>query len=583
MNAERLLEQYEKIADAPNAIDRLRVLILDLAVRGKLVPQVPAEEPAKELLARAKNAKQTIRNARGIGRNEEPELSKSAGEVTSPTHWAWAHLSDFALVLGGKRLPSGAAFSQTPTEHIYIRITDMKNGTIIEEGIKFISSEVQRQISKYTIDQDDIYVTIAGTIGEVGRVPFRFHGHNLTENAAKIVFREIDRDFLMLTLQSDDVQNQFADKTNRVAQPKLALKRILGARVPVPPLSEQHRIVAKVDELMALCDQLEAARAAREATRDRLAAASLARLNTPDAETFADDAHFALDALPALTARPDQIKQLRQTILNLAVRGKLVPQDPKDEPAEELLKRIAEERDELVKSKVIRRDGLLDPVLATEHPFAIPATWSWARIGDVVHFTQYGTSQKSHPSEKGVPVLTMGNVQDGRVVWSNEKRIPEDSSDLPDLYLRKYDLLYNRTNSAELVGKTGIYIGEDRKRTFASYLIRLRPSLRWSAPHFINLAMNTSVFRETQIVPLIKKQTGQANVNGSALKNMLVPLPPLAEQHRIIAKVDELTSLCDRLETSLTTADDTRRELLDALLAEALAPVNAEHLQEAAE
>ena len=126
---------------------------------------------------------------------------------------------------------------------------------------------------------------------------------------------------------------------------------------PLPPLAEQHRIVAKVDELMALCDRLEAARAEREATRDRLAAASLARLNAPDPETFQADARFALDALPALTTRPDQIKQLRQTILNLAVRGKLVPQDPNDEPASELLKRIAKEKAaQLARPEIGQRD-----------------------------------------------------------------------------------------------------------------------------------------------------------------------------------------------------------------------------------
>ena len=124
--------------------------------------------------------------------------------------------------------------------------------------------------------------------------------------------------------------------------------RLTRFAVPLPPLAEQHRIVAKVDELMGLCDRLEAARASREATRDRLAAASLARLNAPDPETFQADARFALDALPALTTRPDQIKHLRQTILNLAVRGKLVPQDPNDEPASELLKRIAKEKARLV-------------------------------------------------------------------------------------------------------------------------------------------------------------------------------------------------------------------------------------------
>ena len=176
----------------------------------------------------------------------------------------------------------------------------------------------------------------------------------------------------------------------------------------------------------------------------------------------------------------------------------------------------------------------------------------------------------------------MGNIQDGLVVWSNEKRIPQTSEDLPALYLQKFDLLYNRTNSAELVGKTGIYLGEDRVRTFASYLIRLRPSLLSSNPRFLNMAMNTPKFRETQIIPLIKKQTGQANVNGTALKNMLIPVPPLAEQHRIVAKVDALMALCDRLEASLTTAVETRRRLLEAILAGALS-AKVERELEAAE
>ncbi|MEH2569955.1 restriction endonuclease subunit S [Bradyrhizobium sp. AZCC 2289] len=269
---------------------------------------------------------------------------------------------------------------------------------------------------------------------------------------------------------------------------------------------------------------------------------------------------------------PDAIDRLRRLIRDLAVRGKLVPQDAKDEPAVELLKRIAVERDELVKKKEIRREDPLDPIQSTEMPFDVPPRWVWSRIGEAVLFTQYGTSQKSNPSEKGVPVLTMGNVQDGLVIWSNEKRIPETSEDLPALYLRKFDLLYNRTNSAELVGKTGIYLGEDGVRTFASYLIRLRPSHKSTNPRFVNMAMNTPEFRKTQIIPLIKKQTGQANVNGTALKKMVIPLPPLAEQHRIVAKVDELMGLCDRLEAARGSQESTRDRLAAASLARLNAP-----------
>jgi type I restriction enzyme S subunit len=250
--------------------------------------------------------------------------------------------------------------------------------------------------------------------------------------------------------------------------------------------------------------------------------------------------------------------RLRQTILNLAARGKLVAQNSGDEPASELLKGIAIERENLVQNRVTRREKPLAVIDPNAPPYDLPTNWVWSRVGDAVRYTQYGTSQKSYPSDDGVPVLTMGNIRDGRVVWGNDKKIPESAQDLPGLFLNKFDILYNRTNSAELVGKTGIYLGDDGVKTFASYLIRIRASAKYGNSTYLNMAMNAPVFRETQIVPLIKKQTGQANVNGTALKNMLVPIPPLAEQHRIVAKVDELMALCDRLEANLTDSAATR-------------------------
>ena len=184
-------------------------------------------------------------------------------------------------------------------------------------------------------------------------------------------------------------------------------------------------------------------------------------------------------------------------------------------------------------------------------------------------FTQYGTSAKAVVSDTGVPVLTMGNIQDGNIVRKNEKRLPETSDELPSLYLRNLDLLYNRTNSAELVGKTGLFLGDDDSLTFASFLIRVRLHVEATSPHYVNLAMNAPDFRETQIVPHIKKQTGQANVSGSALKNMLIP-PRRTTPHRGQGRL--LMALCDRLEAALTTTETTRTRLLEALLHEALNP-----------
>lgn len=281
------LEALPALTKRPDQIKTLRQTILNLAVRGKLVEQDPTDEPASELVQRARTAKDAIRKERRIGRTENPEFSLSNGESQSPMHWAWVHISEFALVLGGKRIPKGMSFSPQKTDNIYIRVTDMKNGTIATDQLKYISDEVRQHIEKYTISRDDIYITIAGTIGAVGTVPDALDGHNLTENAAKIVFREIDRYFLVMALNSEDVQSQFAEKTKQMAQPKLALKRILGARVPVPPLAEQHRIVAKVDALMALCDRLETALTTADTTRTRLLEALLHEALEPSANALA--------------------------------------------------------------------------------------------------------------------------------------------------------------------------------------------------------------------------------------------------------------------------------------------------------
>ena len=161
-----------------------------------------------------------------------------------------------------------------------------------------------------------------------------------------------------------------------------------GSKYRCHPSAEQHRIVAKVDELMAVCDQLDKARAEREVTRDRLMTASLARLNNPDPETFQDDARFALDALPAMTARTDQIKRLRQTILNLAVRGKLVPQDPKDEPVSELLKQMTKERTWLVQARSMRAPLLNeDDKPAIDLP--LPTTWKQVTVAEVAYLSRW--------------------------------------------------------------------------------------------------------------------------------------------------------------------------------------------------
>jgi type I restriction enzyme S subunit len=342
-----------------------------------------------------------------------------------------------------------------------------------------------------------------------------------------------------------------------------------GIELPLPPLSEQHRIVAKVEELMALCDRLEAARERREATRDRLTAASLARLNAPDPDTFQDDARFALDALPALTVRPDQINQLRQTILNLALRGKLVPQDPNDEPASELLKRVAKE---IVAYSV--EEGIAQahpgPIPENDLRFPPPCGWQWARLCALFKVITDGDHQPPPKTDDGIAFLTIGNITTGRLDFSNCRLVPKSyyKSLAPYRTPIQGDILYTVVGAS--YGRPAL-VETDRDFCVQRHIAILKPATGMDLRFLVRMLGSPLIYDQAT---WSTTGTAQPTIALRPLRNFVVPVPPRAEQRRIIAKVDELMALCDRLGASLSTGEDTRRRLLDALSAEVM-PVEA--------
>jgi type I restriction enzyme S subunit len=271
--------------------------------------------------------------------------------------------------------------------------------------------------------------------------------------------------------------------------------------------------------------------------------------------------HFDL-----LFTTEQSIDQLKQTILQLAVMGKLAPQNPSDEPAIILLEKIAEEKAQLIADKKIKKQKALPTITNEEKPFELPSEWEWSRIIDASLFTEYGTSEKAFEGTDGVPVLKMGDIQSGKVLHGGQKVVPSTIDDLPNLYLDYGDVLYNRTNSAALVGKTGMFEGDSGCYTFASYLIRIRCHFQCVTPQYLTLSMNTPLFRRTQIDPYVKQQCGQANVNGTLMKSMIISLPPLAEQHRIVEKVEELMAWCEQLKARLSDAQTTQLHLTEVLV-----------------
>ena len=351
-------------------------------------------------------------------------------------------------------------------------------------------------------------------------------------------------------------------------------KIVAGVPFPLPPLAEQHRIVAKVDELMALCDRLEEARTARETTRDRLAAASLARLNAPDPDpaVFQNHVAFALDNLIPLTTRPDQIKALRQTILNLAVRGKLVEQDPNDEPAVKLLKRVAKENKRLEKTKRIKKSEF-DPVDEEVAPFSVPSLWRWTRLGTIGDWGAGSTPSRGNPDlyGGGLTWLKSGELNDNTQLRGSQETVTE-------LAVQKGTFRLNRPGDI-LIAMYGATIG---KLAILAEEAVTNQAVCGCTPFdgVFNKYLFLFLLSQRENFSAASEGGAQPNISKVKIVGTTFPLPPLAEQHRIVAKVDELMALCDRLEASLVAGEDARRRLLEALLHEALGPSTARFQQD---
>jgi type I restriction enzyme S subunit len=392
----------------------------------------------------------------------------------------------------------------------------------------------------------------------------------------------VAQDYILLFLKSPYfIESGIAKMTGTAGQKRVPTEYFAHSPFPLPPLAEQHRIVAKVDELMALCDRLEAARAEREAKRDRLAAASLARLNAPDPDPslFADHARFALDNLAALATRPDQIKQIRQTILNLAVRGKLLPQDAKDKSAAEWLHGLTE-RAQGKKSKPVA----LRPLQNFEASYSLASSWCWMELGKLVTVMDAGWSPQceSHPrsdfSKWGVLKTTA--VQTLSFDCGQNKELPSKFQPRPQHEAQVDDILVTRAGPKNRVGVSCVVDKTEPRLMISDKLIRFR-LIDGLSPRFFALALNAGVSNEAVEAAKSGMAVMQMNISQDKLRAVPVPLPPLAEQHRIVKKVDALMAICVQLEASLTAAETTRRRLLEALLAEALAPAEAQDMEAA--
>ena len=551
MNAERLLEHFETISETPDAVARMRRFILDLAVRGKLVEQDPEDEPAEELLKaisldslQSKGRKTTAAGCPGIA---------IEGSFAVPDSWAWTLLGGIGDWGSGSTPPRGRA-DYYSGDISWFKSGELGDNKSLSDSEEKITHLALGECSFRNNKPGDILVAMYGaTIGKLAIL-----AEEAVTNQAVCACTPcwgVDTQYLYLFLLAK--RDDFRLASEGGAQPNISKVKIVNTPVPLPPLAEQHRIVAKVDELMALCDQLEAARQEREQGRVRLMAATLQRLNQPaeDPASFRKDASFALQVLPSLTTTPAQIKQLRQTILNLAVRGKLVEQDPEDEPAEDQLERIIFAK---LQSGRKQRVSTRKPENQALEPLAydLGSGWVTASLADLVSILNGRAYKQAELLDAGTPVLRVGNLFTSNKWYYSNLELDDDK------YIDNGDLIFAWSASF------GPFIWGKGRVVYHYHIWKLPLH---SPPDLSRDYLYLYLLHKTAEIKDAGHGISMVHMTKEKMEVLDVPLPPLAEQHRIVAKVDELMAFCDQLEQQLSQADQQRRRLLEAVLAEALA------------
>ena len=434
-----------------------------------------------------------------------------------PQGWEWERLGNITTIKGGKRIPVGMNLSTIDTGHKYIRVADMKNHSIKNDDIHYITDEIYEKIKAYIISKDDLYITVAGTIGNVGIVPEEFNNANLTENADKIEIYALCKLYLLYTLLSDVVQEQIRECTTKVGQPKLAIIRIQNFLIPIAPLAEQKRISNRIEVLLPIVDKYE------------FLSSKLVKLNSSINEF------------------------LKKSILQEAIQGKLVPQIAEDGAAQELLEQIKAEKEKLVKEGKLKKSALTNSVIykgddnkyyeqvsnentdiTEEIPFDLPNNWTWIRFGQYVRMSIGKTPPRGETKywTNGIyPWVSISDMSDYGLVKTTKETVSEyvqslfgDISSAGTLIM-SFKLTVGRTSILDISAYhneavISIYPFVDKDYRTRNYLFYILPIIS-------NLGDSKDA---------IKGKT----LNSKSLNNLLLPLPPLNEQGRIVAIIEQL-------------------------------------------
>lgn len=549
------MRQFELLAIAPGGVSKLRELIRKLAIQGKLLTQDPNDEPAGALLARIRVRKVELASGGDI-RAMKPYagITEDDQPFVLPASWAWVRFGDLTINRDGERIPV-SSIDRERRAKVYdyygaSGVIDKIDGYLFDKTLLLIGEDGANLLNRST------------------PIAFLAKGKYWVNNHAHVI--DTTEPDLMRYLELFINAISLEPYVTGTAQPKMNQAKLNGIAVSLPPLAEQARIVARVDELMRLCDALEAKGRLEAEQHARLLSTLLGTLtesSTP--EELAANWQRVADHFDLLLDRPEAVDVLEQTILQLAVRGLLVPQDPSEESASHLVRRIRSHREQQVKAGLAKREKPVTPLSQADLPFEVPAGWEWVRFDELIEPAKpisYGVLVPGPEVSGGVPFVRIADLS-----LTDPPARPEKSISM------EVDAQYQRTRleGGEIlmgvvgsIGKLGVAPPSWAGANIARAICRIVP-VGLVNKDFVLLLLQSEFMRASFAGDT--RTLAQPTLNVGLIRGSATPLPPITEQSRIVARVTELRRLCGDLRQRLDRSGATHAALADALIDQALA------------
>jgi len=559
MELTTFFENFESLISTPKGVQKLRQLILQLAVMGKLVPQDSSDEPASILLEKIRQEKEKLVKEGKI-KKEKPLAAIKPSEIPYelPPGWEWVRLGDVAELKIGKTPSRNEPQYWEDQDYSWINISDMKHGETINISKQYVSQKAYDKVFKGKISpQGTLLMSFKLTIGKMSLLGIdAFHNEAII---SIIPYVEDLKQYLFkcLSVFEIDKEKNKAIKGNTLN--KNSLNRIILA---IPPLAEQHRIVATVDRLLALCDELEIQKNKQQANLILLGkTANISLINVQSPEEFNRNWRLIFENFESIYSTPENVTQLRQAILQLAVMGKLVPQNSSDEPASILLEKIRQEKEKLVKEGKIKKEKPLAAIKPSEIPYELPHGWEWVRLGDVAELKIGKTPSRNEPQyweDQDYSWINISDMKHGETINISKQYVSQKAYD--KVFKGKISPQGTLLMSFKLtIGKMSL-LGIDAFHNEA--IISIIPYVEDLKQYLFKCLSVFEIDKEKN--KAIKGNT----LNKNSLNRIILAIPPLAEQHRIVATVDRLLLCCDQLEQKLTQASKNREELVEVMVNE---------------